>query len=87
VEVDIDLKDLKAAYEINFNHINKTRGSELLEDRMKNVVDQYEELIKSKKSKFKVSRPIIVEIFKSLKNKKAPGKNGIRNELYKYKSF
>jgi hypothetical protein len=84
VEVDIDINTLKEAYERNFNHITKTAESNDMEEKMKTIVDRYEELVKSKKSKFIVSSKKIKNIIASLKNKKAPGKNGITNELYKY---
>jgi hypothetical protein len=84
VEVDIKLEDLVQAYEKNFTTVDKTLESELLEKKMQGIVTKYSNLVKSKRSRFKVEKKIIYDILHNLKNNKTGGLNGITNEMYKY---
>jgi hypothetical protein len=84
VEVDISLETLREAYKKNFTTIDKSIESEQLEKKMFTIVEKYCKLIKSKKSKFRVDEKVIYEILHNLKNNKASGLNGIKNEMFKY---
>jgi hypothetical protein len=84
VEIDIDAHTLRNKYKDNFNSLKQTRSSLLLQQKMEEVINLYEQKIKASKAHYPICADTIESILKDLKNNKCPGKNKITNEMLKY---
>ena len=82
-DMNIEIDTLERHYTDLFNHCEKSTNSLNLEAEQREVVENYKKYVSSFAGKIEVSKEVLSNMMKSLKNNKKAGISGVKNEMFK----